>query len=79
MESVSYFLGLSCNATIVQRLFTRCKNREEIELQEKQSIPEVQKNMRKWKYSTNEIIRIKKLDNQRIREEALRNSAPDIQ
>jgi hypothetical protein len=56
MESVSYFLGLSCNATTVQKLFTRCKNREEIELQ--QSIPEVQKNMRKWKYSANELIRI---------------------
>jgi hypothetical protein len=55
-------------------LFTRSKSREEIELQ--QGTPEVQKNLRNWKYAANEIIRIK---NGPIREEASRNSVPEVQ
>jgi hypothetical protein len=41
---------------IFKILFTRSKNREEIELQ--QGTPEVQKNLRNWKYTANEMIRI---------------------
>jgi hypothetical protein len=55
-------------------LFTRSKNREEVELQ--QGTPELQKNLQSWKYAANEIIRIK---NGPIREEALRNSVPEVQ
>jgi hypothetical protein len=54
--------------------FTRSKSREEIELQ--QGTPDVQKNLKNWKYAANQIIRIKKGP---IREEALRNSAPEVQ
>ncbi len=56
------------------KLFTSSKSREEIELQ--QDTPEVQKNLRNWIYAANEIIRIK---NGPIREEALRNSALEVQ
>jgi hypothetical protein len=55
-------------------LFIRTKSREEIELQ--QDTPEVQKNLRNWKYAANEIIRIK---NGPIRKEATRNSVPEVQ
>ncbi len=44
------------------RFFRRSKNREAIKLH--QSTPEVQKNPRNWKYSANEIIRIKNWANQ---------------
>jgi hypothetical protein len=46
----------------LKRLATRSKNREETELQ--QATPEVQ-NLQNWKYSANEIIRIKNWANQR--------------
>jgi hypothetical protein len=41
---------------IFKSLFTRNKNREDIELQ--QGTPEVQKYLRIWKYSANVMIRI---------------------
>jgi hypothetical protein len=56
-----------------ESLFTRSKNREEIELQ--QGTLEVQKNLLNWKYAANEIIRIK---NRPTREEFSRNSAPEV-
>jgi hypothetical protein len=40
-----------------QSLFTRSKSRKKIELQ--QGTPEVQNNLRNWKYAANKIIRIK--------------------
>ncbi len=57
------FLSLHCNASIFKRLFTRSKKREEIELS--QGTPEVQKNLRNWKYSANEITRINNWTNQK--------------
>jgi hypothetical protein len=57
------FLNLCFNATIFRKFSTRSHNRGEIEL--KQGTPEVQKYPRNWKYSANEIIRIKNWANQR--------------
>jgi hypothetical protein len=45
------FLSLRCTAKILNRLVTRSKRREEIELQ--QGTPEVQKNLQNWKYVAN--------------------------
>ncbi len=57
------FLSLCCNDTIFKRLVTRSKSRREMELQ--QGTPEVLKNLWNWKYSANEIIKIKNWTNQR--------------
>ncbi len=56
-------MSLCCNATILKRLVTRSKIREEIELQ--QGTPEVQKNLQNWKCLANEIINIKNWTNRR--------------
>ncbi len=68
------FLCLHWNNMNFSSLFTRCKSREEIELQ--QGTPQVQKNLQNWQCAANETIRIK---NAPTREEASRNSAPKVQ
>jgi hypothetical protein len=52
-----FFLCLRWNNKNFWSLFTWSKSREETELQ--QGTPEVQKNVQNWKYTANQIIRIK--------------------